>query len=211
VWLAAVSAFFASLSALSVYQGEKYRLEFEKLKLTYEVLHRSAEFTRGAETALPCIEVLTRLDDDAMLTILSFESSSIPFKHGERDRAEVLKCLAVDVKEETSERLHFPENNNMRRQALAQLDQLNSLLITYRYDAGVRPIICESAWSLLDGTIYREFVERLIKRNMVNARTRFTNIFHFVKEMETIKSCPAYEPPRLERNRVLEVLEMIVR
>jgi hypothetical protein len=52
VWMAAVSAFFASLSALSVYQGEKYRLEFEKLKLTYESLYRYTGFTSGAQTTI---------------------------------------------------------------------------------------------------------------------------------------------------------------
>lgn len=206
VWLAAISAFFASLSALSVYQGEKYRLEFEKLKLTYEVMHRSAEFARQSETAVPCIEAFALLDDAAIGTVLAYQGGSIP-----SDRAEVLKCLALEGKDIAEERLDIPENNNLRRQTLAQFDQLNSILIPYRYDAGVRPVICESAWALLDRSVYGDFVGRLIRLGWIDARTRFTNIFYFVKEMERVKTCPAYEPPRLERNRVLEVLERIVR
>ena len=210
IWLAAISAFFASLSALSVYQGEKYRLEFERLKLTYELMQRYADFETKVHTAIPCIDTLTSLDDPSVDIILNFESNEIPFKYAAEEQAALLGCMEVNSASIQNGKLIVPKDNALGRKIKSELDHMDALLIAYKYDVGVRPVICENLIGLMRETTIEEFLKRLKRMKLIDQRSHYPNVFGFVTDIEKMRGCPSYKAPKLERNRVLEALEKIV-
>jgi hypothetical protein len=109
------------------------------------------------------------------------------------------------------EQVKIPENNILRIRVAGQLDQLDSLLIAYKYDAGVRAVICENLIGTIKGTAFGDFLTRLARLKIIDRAVYQPNLFAFIQDLETIPACPRYEPPRLERNKMLDVLEGLLR
>jgi hypothetical protein len=207
IWLAAISAFFASLTALSVYQGERYRVEFERLKLTYEVLGRYTEFANRAHDSVACIEALGSLDDQGVQVVLGYEANTIVAPTDAATRRLLLRCLASDGQETSGARIALPENNRLRQFLLSELNQLDALLIAYRYDAGVRSVICENIVAAIKDTVFGEFISTLMRLKIIDGVSRYPNIHAFMVDLGRTARCPAYKAPGLPRNKLLELIE----
>jgi len=210
-WLSAITAFFSLQTAMGVYEGEKYRLELEKLRITYEANLEYAKFVAERPySVISCVGAMMRMkDENFIVSLLKTPTRDIDLKYDAELHKPLEPCLGEAKVVDGIWRI--PKQHPFQREFGARLDRLDTLLITYQYEIGKKEVVCENLLGIFlnaNGAVGEFFIE--LERLEVLRPNNFPNLLTFLadyKRMPAPKTCDRYKAPVLERNMMLESMQ----
>jgi hypothetical protein len=215
--VAAVSAFFASLTALGVYEGEERRNKFERMRHSYESYREFNVATAYRPTILPCLEGLLELDDKELPDLMKY-NRELKFRYDPSRHAGLAACLRRDSQDEdppAPEKWTLAETRLVRAKILPRIDALDTVLISYARDVGDPGFICENVigiFSVGDGVVGR-FLDKMIGTGIIHEKN-YPNIVKFATDYSAkyAKGQPCPRPLDLQssRNIVLDRYKSIL-
>jgi hypothetical protein len=191
--IAAVSAVFASLTALGVYEGEQNRQIFERKAHAYTVIHNYSDYIIASKFAIrPCLSFLQTLDKNELSDIL-FYSRTEHFQY-DAHRHKPLEACLYDGPITGDQPWSLAATRAVRYNVIRDLHAFDDALLSFRYDVGDRRILCENLIGYV--RIWIEFYRKLIEIQFIDDEN-YPSIKAFVEMFERKEPCP---PPAQEHS-----------
>lgn len=187
------TAFFSSLTALGVYQGEQNRQAFERMRHSYEVYRDYGTYLDTHAHALPCMEVLTRLPSADLVNVMRYAETA-GFRYDPVRHVGLPACLDTERHRQltASGEWTVEDTRTVRFKMLSQIGALDTALLSFYNDIGDKGIICDNFRGLfLVGTI-RDFYAAAISATVINA-DNYRNVKAFAEMIARGDKCPAPE------------------
>lgn len=191
VVLTTATAFFSSLTALGVYQGEQNRQAFERMRHAYEVYRDYGNYLDNHAHALPCMEVLTQLSSADLVNVMRYVETA-NFRYDPARHKGLPSCLDTERQRQlaASGEWAVEDTRYIRFKMLSQIGALDTALLSFYNDIGDKGIICDNFRGLfLVGTI-RDFYAAAISARVVNA-DNYGNVKAFAEMIAKGDKCPA--------------------
>lgn len=188
--LTTATAFFASLTALGVYEGEKNRQQFERMKHAYEVYRDYGNYLDSKPSALPCMDVLAQLQTSDLIGLMRFVETA-KFQYEPARHGNLAACLDDQRKSKpmTPELWSVDDTRYVRFKMLSHIGALDAALLSYSNNIGDGGIICDNFKGyFLVGTI-AEFYRKAIAAGVVYA-DNYPNVKGFADHIMKGKPCP---------------------
>jgi hypothetical protein len=196
--IAALSAVFASLTALGVYEGEQNRQIFERRAHAYTVIHDYSNFVIASQATMrPCIAFLQTLNNEDLSDIL-FYSRTEHFQY-DAQRHKPLEACVNDGSQDQA--WSVAKTRLVRFNVIKGLHAFDDALLSFKYDVGDKHIICQNLIGYLD--IWFEYYKKLIELKFIDDRA-YPNIKTFVEMFEHKEPCP---PPAQEHSTGKAIFE----
>jgi hypothetical protein len=201
--IAAVSAVFASLTALGVYEGEQNRQIFERKAHAYTVIHNYSNYIASKFAMRPCLSFLQTLDKEELSDIL-FYNRTEHFQY-DRQRHKPLEACLSDRPLGSDQPWSLNTTRSVRYDVIRDLHAFDDALLSFRYDVGDRRILCENLIGYV--RIWNELYRKLIEIKFIDDEN-YPSIKYFVEMVERKESCP---PPSQEHSTGKWVFESYAR
>jgi hypothetical protein len=183
--IAAVSAIFASLTALGVYEGEQNRQIFERKAHAYTVIHNYSNYIASKFAMRPCLSFLQTLDKDELSDILFFNRTE-HFQYDQQRHKPLEACLS-DSPLGSDQPWGLNATRSVRYNVIRDLHAFDDALLSFRYDVGDRRILCENLIGYV--RIWNEFYRKLIEIQFIDDEN-YPSIKAFVEMFERREPCP---------------------
>lgn len=207
--ITACAAFFASLTALGVYEGERSRQQFEKMRHSYEMHYEFVKFVTAQKSLLPCYEALNELAEDDLKSVLMYDRTRnfalSPSRHASLAECLVDSSAAVENPEQWG-----PATTRLIRSAvLRRIAAIDAPLLSYRQKVGDPGVICENFNGYIQGSVISKFLKRIIAAGILH-KGNYPNLVDFVTKHGDGQACPEIKltPPR--GNRILDWYENLL-
>jgi hypothetical protein len=201
--IAAVSAVFASLTALGVYEGEQNRQIFERKAHAYTVIHNYSNYIAAKFAMRPCLSALQTLDKEELSDIL-FYNRTEHFQYDPQRHKPLEACLS-DSPLGSDQTWSLNATRSVRYDVIRDLHAFDDALLSFRYDVGDRRILCENLIGYV--RIWNEFYRKLIEIKFIDDEN-YPSVKYFVEMVERQESCP---PPSREHSTGKWVFESYAR
>lgn len=204
VLLTTATAFFSSLTALGVYQGEQNRQQFERMKHAYEVYRDYGAYLDNHPSALPCMEVLTRLAPSDLVNVMRYAETA-GFRYDPARHGALTVCLdgARRRQPASADDWTVEDTRYVRFKMLSQIGALDTALLSFYNDIGDRGVICDNFRGLfLVGTI-KEFYAAVMHAGVVHGGN-YPNVKGFAELVASGQSCPKTEVVDRQRIELLD-------
>jgi hypothetical protein len=190
--IAAVSAVFASLTALGVYEGEQNRQIFERKAHAYTVIHNYSNYIAAKFAMRPCLSTLQALDKEELSDIL-FYNRTEHFQY-DQQRHKTLEACLPDGPPASDQPWSLNATRSVRYNVIRDLHAFDDALLSFRYDVGDRRILCENLIGYV--RIWNELYRKLIEIEFID-NENYPSIKAFVEMFERKEPCP---PPAQEHS-----------
>lgn len=201
--IAAISAVFASLTALGVYEGEQNRQIFERKAHAYVVIHNYSNYIASKFAMRPCLSFLQTLDKNELSDIL-FYSRTEHFQYDQQRHKPLEACLP-DGPLGSDQPWSLNATRSVRYNVIRDLHAFDDALLSFRYDVGDRRILCENLVGYVH--IWNEFYRKLIEIQFIDDEN-YPSIKYFVEMVQRNEPCP---PPSQEHSTGKRLFESYAR
>ena len=184
--IAVLSAVFASLTALGVYEGEQNRQIFERRAHAYTVIHDYSNFVIATQATMrPCIAFLQTLGNDDLSDIL-FYGRTEHFQY-DPQRHKPLEACVSDGSVAADQPWSLARTRLVRFNVIKGLHAFDDALLSFKYDVGDKHIICQNLVGYLD--IWFDYYKKLIEIKFIEDRA-YPNVKDFVEMFDRKEPCP---------------------
>jgi hypothetical protein len=201
LWIGALfsfgAAYYAKKTADSIASMEFTRIDYERNKYTSELMYRLGDFIERNGPLLPCVDALLKLDDADFRGLLD-HPATFKFNAQNPTHGDVMNCLRPEERRalQKNEREWTNEQSYaVRHRIVSEVNQLDSLLISFNYGLGNRYMICQSLAGLTTQQAapsrFAALLSRLREKNLMPA---VTELWQFMKEFEKRQGCGSYKP-----------------
>jgi hypothetical protein len=174
-WLSAIAAFFASLTALSVYEGELSRQQFLEKTHAYEVSRDVSNYILSRKlTFRTCEDELTKLTDQQFAQLMMFNNNS-EFHPNEAQQQALSVCID-DPPITNLAGWSIEKTRAIRFNVIKDLHALDAPLVSFDKAIGNPNVICENLRAYFDAS--GPFYQKLIDISFID-ETTYQNIKHF--------------------------------
>lgn len=201
--ITACAAFFASLTALGVYEGDYNRHQFEKLRHSYEMHLEFVRFVSAQRSLLPCYQALNELSESDLKSVLSYDLAASfefnPSRHGS-----LVECLVESVTGTTTPEQWGPFQTRLVRSAvMRRIAVIDATLLSYRHKIGDPGVICENFRGYIHGGVINRYLKRIIAADIIGLSS-YPNLIDFFEQHGNGQPCPDVRLPQLKPNPILE-------
>lgn len=199
--ISACAAFFASLTALGVYEGESNRQQFDKLRHSYEMHLEFVKFVAAQRSLLPCYQALNELSESELKSVLSYDLAAnfeyVPSRHGS-----LTECLVESVTPVPEQWGPF-QTRLVRSAVMRRIAIIDATLLSYRHKIGDPGVICENFGGYVHGRVINIYLKRIIAAEIIGEKS-YPNLIDFFALHGDGQPCPAIRLPQPKSNPVLE-------
>jgi hypothetical protein len=180
-WLSAIAALFASLTALSVYEGELNRQRFLEKTHAYEVSRDVSNYILSRKlTFRTCENELTKLSKEDFTQLMRFDQQAV-FQPSPVQQAALSICID-DPSISILAGWPVEKTRAVRFNVIKDLHALDAPLVSFDKEIGDPNVICENLRAYFDAS--GPFYQKLIDISFIDDTT-FQNIKHFKSMLDS--------------------------
>lgn len=198
--MAALSAFLASLTALGVYEGEKNRQNFERMRHAYEINRDYNNFSTTRSSPTPCFEALTNISNADLVKLMKY-SETKNFVFDPTQHAGLYECL--DEASQPPTAWNLKSTRKTRERVLKEIDAIDVALISYYNRIGDRGIICDNFEGYFGVEAVKAFFLKAIDAGVIH-EANYRNVRDFAKFIADGKQCEKPSSIDFEESKPLE-------